>query len=60
MPAPDILIVGGGMITHDQILPAAFQMQRDGRLGAITVCAQHARTVKALAASPTAQGSDQR
>jgi predicted dehydrogenase len=47
------LIVGGGMITHDQILPALYKMQRNGALSEITVCAQHARTVQALASAPS-------
>ncbi len=48
-----VLIIGGGMITHDQILPALYKMQRNGEVGEITVCAQHARTVQALAAAPS-------
>ncbi len=51
MPTPEILIVGGGMITHDQLLPAVYQMQRQDRVGEITVCAQRARTVETLASS---------
>jgi D-galacturonate reductase len=47
-----VLVVGGGMITHDQILPALYKMQRNGEVGDITVCAQHARTVQKLAAAP--------
>ncbi len=53
MSNTEILIVGGGMITHDQLLPAVYQMQRQGRLGEISVCAQHPRTVRALKASTT-------
>lgn len=52
MSRPPVLIVGGGMITHDQILPALYHMQRRGDLGEITVCAQHRRTVDSLAAAP--------
>ncbi len=52
MPKP-ILMIGGGMIAHDQILPTLYQMQREERIGEITVCAQHGRTVKALAEAPT-------
>jgi predicted dehydrogenase len=48
-------IIGGGMITHDQILPSLFQLQRLGVLGAIRVCAQHGRTVRALAEAPALQ-----
>ena len=47
-----VLVVGGGMITHDQILPALFKMQRNCEAGEITVCAQHAKTVQTLAAAP--------
>ena len=46
------LVIGGGMITHDQLLPALYHRQRQGRLGEITICAQHQRTVAALASSP--------
>ena len=53
MSNPEILIVGGGMITHDQILPAVYHMQRQGRTGEISVCAQRSRTVRTLSASPT-------
>ncbi len=47
-----VLIVGGGMITHDQILPAIYKMQRAGAVGEITICAQHHKTIKALAEAP--------
>ncbi|MBI1788345.1 MAG: Gfo/Idh/MocA family oxidoreductase [Acidobacteria bacterium] len=46
---PLVTIVGGGMITHDQILPSLYQMQRDGAIGEIAVCASRPRTVLALA-----------
>src|SRR5262245_21531258 len=48
-PRPQVLIVGGGMITHDQILPALYHMQRLGSVGEITVCASRPATVQALA-----------
>ena len=51
MMKPQILIVGGGMITHDQILPSLYHMQREGRIGEIAICAQHGRTLEALRAS---------
>ncbi len=50
-----VLIVGGGMITHDQILPTVLQMQRRGEVGAVSVVAQHGRTVKALRDAPSIQ-----
>ncbi len=31
---PEVLVVGGGMIVHDQILPSLYHMQRLGRVGA--------------------------
>jgi predicted dehydrogenase len=53
MRTPEILIVGGGMITHDQLLPSMCQLQRQGRVGEITVCAQRPRTARGLASSET-------
>ena len=47
----DILIIGGGMITHDLLLPSAFQLQRAGRAGRITVCARHSAPLRALQGS---------
>src|SRR4051794_4019335 len=46
---PEVLIVGGGMIVHDQILPSLYQLQRLGRVGAISVCASTHQTVRRLA-----------
>ena len=37
------------MITHDQLLPSLYQMQRQGRIGEISVCALNRRTILALA-----------
>jgi D-galacturonate reductase len=51
MIRPQVTIVGGGMITHDQILPTLYHMQRSGRVGEITVCASRPATVKTLAAA---------
>ena len=47
-----VLIVGGGMITHDQILPSFYQLQRLGIAAEIGVCAQHGRTLRKLAEAP--------
>ena len=52
MMKPEILIVGGGMITHDQILPSLFQMQRQGRIGEIAICALRGRDLEPLRTSP--------
>jgi D-galacturonate reductase len=49
---PDVLIVGGGMITHDQILPSLFHLQREGRTGEISVVASQRRTVQSLETTP--------
>jgi predicted dehydrogenase len=47
----DAVVIGGGMITHDQLLPSLYQLQRLGRIGTITVCARHHTTLDRLAAS---------
>jgi predicted dehydrogenase len=44
----EVLVVGGGMITNDQILPSLYQLQRNRSIGAISICAQHSRTVRKL------------
>ena len=46
-----VTIAGGGMITHDQILPSFYQLQRLGLVEDISVCARHDRTLEALASS---------
>src|SRR5580658_8631180 len=53
MPVPQILIIGGGMITHDQLLPSFYHMQRQGRIGQIAVCASRFSTVQGLARAET-------
>lgn len=53
MPAPDVVVVGGGMITHDQILPSLYQLQLEQAVGEIHVVAQHGRTLRELAAAET-------
>jgi predicted dehydrogenase len=50
---PEVLIIGGGMIVHDQILPSLYHMQREGRIGGITVCASTHQTVRTLAEAET-------
>ena len=45
------VVVGGGMITHDQILPSLYHLERLGVLEKITVCALTARPLRDLAAS---------
>ena len=57
MSGPQVLIVGGGMITHDQLLPSLYQMQRLGRVGEIAVCASRFATVNQLARAETLRGA---
>ena len=45
----DILIIGGGMITCDLILPTVYHLQRTGHIGRLTVCALNSAPLKALA-----------
>ncbi len=44
----DLLIIGGGMITNDLILPSVFHLQRLGRVGRISVCALNSGPLRAL------------
>ncbi len=41
------------MITHDQLLPSVWQMQRTGRIGRVAVSASRYSTLAALAESAT-------
>lgn len=52
MSLPQVTIVGGGMITHDQILPTLYQMQRQGVIGEIAISALKGRFLKELADAP--------
>ncbi len=47
----DVTIVGGGMITADQLLPSIYQLQRAGMVGRIDVCALDSSPLRALKAS---------
>jgi predicted dehydrogenase len=55
MNSLDLLIIGGGMITHDLILPSAYHLQRLGRVGRISVCALNSPPLRALAQSAELQ-----
>lgn len=44
----DIMIVGGGMITNDLILPSVYHLQRLGVVGKVQVCALNSAPLKAL------------
>ena len=46
------VVVGGGMITHDQILPSLYHMQRRGQIGTIQVCALNSAPLRELADEP--------
>jgi hypothetical protein len=46
------LLIGAGMIAHDQILPSLYQLQRQGRLGGLTVCDRSPERLAELAAAP--------
>ena len=48
----EVAIVGGGMITHDQILPSLYHLQRLGCVGGIRVCALNSAPLRALAEAP--------
>lgn len=48
-----VTLVGGGMITHDQLLPALYQLQRSGQVGELKVVARHPETLRTLAADDT-------
>jgi len=51
MPEPDVrlraLVVGGGMITQEVILPTLFQERRRGRIGEVLLASRRAATVRA-------------
>lgn len=44
----EVTIIGGGMITHDLILPSIYQLQRSGMTGKINVCALNGAPLRAL------------
>ncbi|MGO9310054.1 MAG: Gfo/Idh/MocA family protein [Spirochaetia bacterium] len=52
-----VLVVGGGMITADLILPCLYHLQRLGMVAGITVCARGAAPLRALAENPEIRGA---
>lgn len=44
----DVVIVGGGMITNDLVLPSVYHLQRTGLVGAVAVCALNTPPLLAL------------
>jgi predicted dehydrogenase len=53
MSKPQVLIVGGGMITQVQILPSLYHLQRQGVIDQIGVCALDSSALKVLAEDET-------
>ena len=51
--APKVSIIGGGMITKIQLLPSLYQLQREGVIGDISVCALNAAPLAELKADPS-------
>jgi D-galacturonate reductase len=51
----ELTIVGGGMITNDLILPSVYQLQREGLLGQIHICALKTPPLKELKDNPELQ-----
>ncbi|NLF32927.1 MAG: Gfo/Idh/MocA family oxidoreductase [Planctomycetes bacterium] len=51
--APQVTIIGGGMITQVQLLPTIYHLQREGLVGDIHICALNAAPLKALQDDPT-------
>jgi predicted dehydrogenase len=50
--APQVVLVGGGMITRIQILPTLYHMQREGVIGELHVCALNSPPLKELRDDP--------
>ena len=44
----DVVIIGGGMITYDLLLPSVYHLQRTGFINSIKVCALDSVPLKAL------------
>jgi predicted dehydrogenase len=45
----EVVVVGGGMITHDQLLPSLYHLQRLGQVGEIKICALNSAPLRTLA-----------
>lgn len=48
-----VTVIGGGMITHDQILPSLYHLQRAGVIGEISICALNSAPLRRLSAEPS-------
>lgn len=51
----NVLVIGGGMIVHDQILPSLYHLQRVGKLGRIRIVASSSARLRALTSDRFAQ-----
>ena len=47
-----VVIIGGGMITFDQILPSIYHLQRQGVIGDLKICALNSAPLRELAEAP--------
>ena len=47
-----VVVVGAGMIVHDQILPSLYHLQRLALVGPITICGRGSRSLRLLATDP--------
>ena len=47
----NVTVIGGGMITHDLILPAVYHLQRSGIVDQIDICALDSEPLRLLATS---------
>lgn len=53
----DVTIIGGGMITHDLLLPSVYHLQRTGAVGRISVCALNTAPLRELQQSRELQAA---
>ncbi|MGI6208228.1 MAG: Gfo/Idh/MocA family protein [Anaerolineae bacterium] len=44
----NVLLIGGGMISEEVVLPTVFQEQREGRVGDVLIASRRASTIKHL------------
>lgn len=48
-----VTLIGGGMISQDQLLPSLFQLERLGRISGIQVCGRRRESLEFLASAET-------
>lgn len=54
---PRVVVVGGGMIVNDQILPSLYHLQRVGKIGEITIVDKSPASLRALKESDVFKSS---